>query len=97
MNPGPKSDENVEKSLNAIKQNNDGILEVNHEVKGIRDEVSMLRHDITQIQDSVQKVESVQNGMNIRLDKLEKSVYNVQYDQDVLASDMASISFHHER
>ena len=62
----------MDKSLNAIMQNYDGILEVNHEVKGIRDEVSMLRHDITQIQDSVQKVESVQNGMNIRLDKLEK-------------------------
>ena len=31
MNPGPKSDENVEKSLNAIMQNYDGILEVNHE------------------------------------------------------------------
>ena len=42
MNPGPKSDENVEIILNDIKQNNDGILEVKHEVKGIRDEVSML-------------------------------------------------------
>ena len=42
MNPGPKSDENVEIILNDIKQNNDGILEDTHEVKGIRDEVSMV-------------------------------------------------------
>ena len=42
MNPAPKSDENVEIILNDIKQNNDGILEDTHEVKGIRDEVFMV-------------------------------------------------------
>ena len=42
MNTGPKSDEKVEIILNDIKQNNDGILEDTHEVKGIRDEVFMV-------------------------------------------------------
>lgn len=99
LNPGPKgqmSDDNFEKLLRAIQQNNDEIRNVQTEVKGVRGEMSLLRNEITRVQDSVKKVELVQNNMALRLDKLEETIEHVKCDHDIVTNDLASLSMHHD-
>ena len=97
---GPTNDvsnENTERILAAISKTSEEIKEVKCAVQSVQQEISAIKDEMKEMRAQVSQVESAQRLSNIKISEVEDKCHQIEYNQEVIQSDIEAIAIHDEQ